>query len=51
MCRAANRASADTGTFTRAIPESQRRAVDKVAEVLFADVRKIPAMLESETVN
>jgi integrase len=37
--------------YTHAIPESQRRAVDKVAEVLFADVRKTPATLESETVN
>ena len=37
--------------YTHAIPESQRRAVDKVAEVLFADVRKIAAATESEKVN
>jgi integrase len=37
--------------YTHAIPESQRRAVEKVAEVLFADVRRTPATLESETVN
>ena len=36
---------------THAIPESQRRAVDKVAEVLFADVRKTAGTSESETVN
>jgi len=36
---------------THVIPESQRRAVDKVAEILFADVRKTPATLESQTVN
>jgi integrase len=29
--------------YTRAIPESQRRAVDKVADILFADVRKVAA--------
>jgi integrase len=37
--------------YTHAIPESQRRAVDKVADVLFADVRKTPTTLESHTVN
>ena len=37
--------------YTHAIPESQRRAVDKVAEVLFADVRKTAGTSESETVN
>jgi integrase len=37
--------------YTHAIPESQRRAVDKVAKVLFADVRKTPAALKSYTVN
>lgn len=37
--------------YTHAIPESQRRAVDKVAEVLFADVRKTEAPQESWKVN
>ena len=37
--------------YTHAIPESQRRAVDKVAEVLFADVRKIEAPQQSWKVN
>jgi integrase len=37
--------------YTHAIPESQRRAVDKVAEVLFADVRKTAAPQESWKVN
>lgn len=33
--------------YTHAIPESQQRAVDKVAEILFSNVPKT----ESETVN
>jgi integrase len=37
--------------YTHAIPASQRRAVDKVAEVLFADVRKTEAPQESWKVN
>ncbi len=37
--------------YTLVIPESQRRAVDKVAEVLFGDVCKTPGTLESQTVN
>ena len=37
--------------YTHAIPESQRRAVDKVAEILFADVRKNSATTESLKVN
>jgi integrase len=31
--------------YTHAIPESQRRAVDKVPEILFADGRKISPVL------
>jgi integrase len=37
--------------YTHAIPESQRRAVDKVAEVLFADVRKTAATDQPWKVN
>jgi integrase len=37
--------------YTHAIPASQRRAVDKVAEVLFANVRKTTAPQESWKVN
>jgi integrase len=37
--------------YTHAIPESQRRAVDKVAEILFADDRKISATAENQKVN
>jgi integrase len=37
--------------YTHAIPESQRRAVDKVAGMLFADVRKVTAMPEGQKVN
>jgi integrase len=45
----------DLGTtlnvYTHAIPESQRRAVDKVANIVFADVRKMAATVESQKVN
>lgn len=45
----------DLGTtlnvYTHAIPESQRRAVDKVADILFADVRKVPPTVERQRVN
>ena len=37
--------------YTHAIPESQRRAVDKVAGILFADVRNNPVMLGSQKPN
>jgi integrase len=37
--------------YTHAIPESQRRAVDKVASVLFADVRNEEGKSESQRVN
>jgi integrase len=37
--------------YTHAIPASQRRAVDKVAEVLFAEIRKTEAPQESWKVN
>jgi integrase len=37
--------------YTHAIPESQRRAVAKVAVILFADVRKIAAPTENQKVN
>jgi len=37
--------------YTHAIPESQRRAVDKVAEVRFADVRNAAAAAERQKVN
>jgi integrase len=37
--------------YTHAIPESQRRAVDKVAEVRFADVRNAAAAAEPQKVN
>ena len=37
--------------YTHAIPESQKRAVDKVAAMLFADVRKISAATENGKVN
>ena len=37
--------------YTHAIPESQQRAVDRFAEVLFADVRKISAATEGQKVN
>jgi integrase len=37
--------------YTHAIPESQRRAVDKVAGILFADDRKIPAAAENQKAN
>jgi integrase len=37
--------------YTHAIPESQKRAVDKVAAMLFADVRKISAATENRKVN
>jgi len=37
--------------YTHAIPESQKRAVDKVAGILFADVRNDAATAESLKVN
>lgn len=37
--------------YMHAIPESQRRAVGKVAKILFADVRKTPVTLKSQTIN
>jgi integrase len=37
--------------YTHAIPEAQRRAVDKLAEVLFTNVHKISAATENEKVN
>jgi integrase len=37
--------------YTHAIPESQQRAVDRVAQLLFADVRKTAATQKSEIVN
>jgi integrase len=37
--------------YTHAIPESQKRAVEKVATMLFADVRKISAATENGKVN
>jgi len=37
--------------YTHAIPQSQRRAVDKIAEVLFTNVHKISAATENEKVN
>jgi len=37
--------------YAHAIPESQKRAVDKVAEVLFADVRKTAGATEGQRVN
>jgi integrase len=37
--------------YTHAIPESQRRAVDKVAGMLFADVRKVTAVPQGQKVN
>jgi hypothetical protein len=37
--------------YTHAIPESQKRAVDKVAAMLFADVHKISAAAENGKVN
>jgi integrase len=37
--------------YTHAIPDAQRRAVDKVAEVLFTNVHKISAATENQKVN
>jgi hypothetical protein len=37
--------------YTHAIPDAQRRAVDKIAEVLFTDVHKISAATENQKVN
>lgn len=37
--------------YTHAIPESQRRAVDKVAEIVFADVRKVAVATDNEKIN
>jgi hypothetical protein len=45
----------DPGTilnvYTCAISESRRPAMDKIAETLFADVRKLAATVEGEKVN
>jgi len=37
--------------YTHAIPDAQRRAVDKVAEVLFTNVHKISAATENQKVS
>ena len=37
--------------YTHAIPEAQRRAVDKIAEVLFTNVHKISAATENGKIN
>jgi len=37
--------------YTHAIPDAQRRAVDKVAEILFTNVHKISAATENQKVN
>ena len=37
--------------YTHAIPESQKRAVDKVAEILFPNVPKFSGSLERKDVN
>ena len=37
--------------YTHAIPDAQRRAVDKIAEVLFTNVHKISAATENQKVN
>ena len=37
--------------YMHAIPDAQRRAVDKVAEVLFTNVHKISAATENQKVN
>jgi integrase len=37
--------------YTHAIPESQRRAVDRVAEVLFTNVHKLPETATGRKVN
>jgi hypothetical protein len=37
--------------YTHAIPESQKRAVDKVAEILFPSVPKFSGSLERKDVN
>ena len=37
--------------YTHAIPEAQRRAVDKIAEVLFTNVQNISVATENEKVN
>lgn len=37
--------------YTHAIPDAQRRAVDKVAEILFTNVHKIASATENEKVN
>jgi len=37
--------------YTHAIPEAQRRAVDKIAEVLFTNVHKISVATENKKVN
>ena len=33
--------------YTHVIPEAQRRAVDKIADVLFTDVHKISAAIDN----
>jgi integrase len=38
-------------TYSHAIPSSQRRAVERVAGVLFSDVLKSPSNAESERIN
>jgi integrase len=38
-------------TYTHVIPESQRRAVDRVAGVLFSDVLNLPSIKEEKRVN
>jgi hypothetical protein len=37
--------------YTHSIPEAQRRAVDKIAEVLFTNVHNISVATENEKVN
>jgi hypothetical protein len=38
-------------TYSHAIPDSQRRAVERVAGVLFSDVLKLPVNAEGEHVH
>jgi hypothetical protein len=37
--------------YTHTIPDAQRRAVDKVADILFTKVHKIAPAAENEKVN
>jgi integrase len=37
--------------YTHAIPDAQRRAVDKVADILFTKVHKIEPAAENEKAN